>query len=182
MSIKNQNILSVGTKVIIKTLKGQRPTKAPQLEGKYAKIISIHPQGTSYQVLVDMGDKVVNTHVAMYRCHEVDYKGEIKYPHKDVKPAKPVQRKAKVQRSPKASNAPVVSLPRNEELPGDKTYAIVITSEQTSVLVKDGLSKDQVRDAVKEVLNQYDKAGTGIKARVMTEVEAYAVRKVIRKL
>lgn len=182
MSIKNQNILSVGTKVIIKTLKGQRPTKAPQLEGKYAKIISIHPQGTSYQVLVDMGDKVVNTHVAMYRCHEVDYKGEIKYPHKDVKPAKPVQRKAKVQRKPKASAAPVVSLPRNEELSADKTYAIVITSEQTSVLVKDGLSKDQVRDAVKEVLNQYDKAGTGIKARVMTEVEAYAVRKVIRKL
>lgn len=175
MSIKNQNILSVGTKVIIKTLKGQRPTKAPQLEGKYAKIISIHPQGTSYQVLVDMGDKVVNTHVAMYRCHEVDYKGEIKYPQKDVKPAKPVQRKAKK----------IVQLAQPntaDELPREKTYAIVITSEQTSVLVKDGLSKDQVRDAVKEVLNQYDKAGTGIKARVMTEVEAYAVRKVIRKL
>lgn len=171
MSTQIQKIIPNGTKVIIQTLKGDRRTKAPQLEGKFAKIVSLHPSGTAYQVLVDMGDKVVDTHVACYRCHEHNHNVELNYKRLNGK----VKLTKDVQPAPPAAPNLFPNAPAKES-----TYMIVINRDNgTKFIVEDGLKRDQVRDAVKKFLNQYGKGHT---ARVLEEVEAFTTRTVITKV
>jgi len=169
MSTKNQNILPVGTIVVIETLKGARRTKAPQLEGKKAKIVSIHPSGTSYEVDVEMGpNDIRNTHVAMHRCHALhDYKFAAA---KRVPVAKPVA---------KPTTPAVPEIAKVQADPESKDWmAIVVNDQNVPAQASMNLTYQAAKEAVKQYLTQYP----GHTAHIFHRSESYKVQRVIRQV